>query len=429
LVHGLPCDPLQACKETLAEGTFAGDPDLLLGDYVKGPLEALPLALLDLLTDYRIVRSKFYNGGYGGLVEEYLPKSLAGVDEHLVRARGSGVFRAFRPGSSTRLRRYPYQSAVYGGPAREITVATVIPYSRHVPLRAFLNAVVKHTENKLRELTGFRGRLRGYALEPDVRDTIDGFIAASSLAIVPPPPPPMVVLDVERLRDLARESHQVRVLLGAATAEAPEPEPQPDHAQPEPHDTPAVVRPDGIPDHLLTDLEPVHRILTGLGADEIGLLNVLRAQAWEADAGTVAAAMPGAFVEPLVDRVNALALDELGDILVADEGEAKVVAEDYRDELEYLLEQRDAVVAASPAPEGADDLPEEWAELLAGLAEPHRAALRAILEHQDPTGELARIAAEHVTMPELLVDSINEVAVATIGDVIIEPGSVPPVVE
>ena len=121
------------------------------------------------------------------VVDEYVPKTLERVDRHMVATRGHGIFEAFGPSSATRIRRHPFQSAVYAGPSRELTIASVVPYSKHVPLRAFLNPVVKHTENNLRELTGFRGRLRGYTLEPDVRSVIDQFIIGSSRAVAPAP--------------------------------------------------------------------------------------------------------------------------------------------------------------------------------------------------------------------------------------------------
>jgi len=427
IVNRLPVDPLQTHKDALAQGTFNGDPDLLLGEYVNEGLENLPLVLLDLLTDYRIRKSKFYNSGYDEMTEQYMPRALARVDDHMARSHGAGVFGTFRPSSSVQVRRYPFQSAVYAGPPREITIATVVPYSRHVPLRAFLNPVVKHTENKLRELTGFRGRLRGYALEPAVQTVIDGFIARSSQAIVPPPPPPAVVIDVGRLRHLARESEQVRAMLGATGGETPAPPSVP--AQPEAPGVPSVSRPPGVPDDLLTDLQPVNRVLSNLASDEIQLMDALRMAGWELGDSALSSAVPGVFVEAAVDRVNNLALDELGDMLIASEAEAKIVAEDFRDELEYLLEQRQTAARGAPSGQAGAELPEEWSALLADLAQHQLAALRAMIELEDPTRELARIAMENATMPELLIDSINEAAMEAIGDVIIEPGSAPPVVE
>lgn len=260
-----------------------------------------------------------------------------------------------------------------------------------------------------------------------MQSVIDRFVGESSRAIVPPPPPPTVVIDVERLRQLARESEQVRVMLGATGAELPAPPTGP--ARPTTQEVPSVGRPPCVPDHLLTDLDPVNRILASLTADEIRLMNVLRTSSWELQDSALCGAMPGVFVEPMVDRINNLSLEELGDMLIASEGETKVVAEDFRDELEYLLEQREVAARASPTVTGAADLPQEWGELLVALVEHQLEALRAIIELEDPTGELARIAAENATMPELLIDSINEAAMDTIGDVIVEPGSAPPVVE
>jgi hypothetical protein len=427
LVNKLPVDYLQPHKDALAHGSFVSDPDLLLGGYLVDSLERLPLVLLDLLTDYGIRKSKFYSGGYGEIVEQYMPKSLAKVDDHMKRTRGKGVFETFRPTASSQIRRYPFQSAVYAGPARDVTVATVVPYSKHVPLRTFLNPLVKHVENKLRELTGYRGRLRGYSLESETQAIIDAFIMGASQAIVPPPPPPTVVLDREKLRQLARESEEVRKMLGATGAEVVSLTTE--SAVPTSRQATSIARPDGVPDHLLTDLDPVHRILCGLDAEEIGLLGVFENGGWELDDAALCAAMPGTFLEPLVDRINNISLDELGDILIASDGGFKVVAEDFRDELEYLLAQREAESAAAPRQVVTADLPEDWGEFVAALAAHHLDALHAIVELGDPTAEIARIAMENATMPGLLIDSINEAAMATIGDVIIAPGSVPPVIE
>jgi hypothetical protein len=145
-------------------------------------------------------------------------------------------------------------------------------------------------------------------------------------------------------------------------------------------------------------------------------------------------ALPGALIEFMVDRVNSLSLDILGDLLIVAEGRMKVVAEDFRDELEHLLlAHAGAPVMSSQETEqdrgACDDLPEEWAEFRAALKEHQHQALRAILTMEDPGQELARIADESALMPEFLIDSINELALDTVGDIIIEPGSTPPAIE
>ncbi|WP_421659370.1 tellurite resistance TerB C-terminal domain-containing protein [Leptothermofonsia sp. ETS-13] len=74
-----------------------------------------------------------------------------------------------------------------------------------------------------------------------------------------------------------------------------------------------------------------------------------------------------------------------------------------------------------PAPELADG----WDELIEQLPEYEFQVLRAIVEQNNPAGLIKKIAEDNLTMPEMLIDSINERALETVGDIIIEPGSGP----
>lgn len=71
----------------------------------------------------------------------------------------------------------------------------------------------------------------------------------------------------------------------------------------------------------------------------------------------------------------------------------------------------------------SEKLPNKWNEFVARLNEPELQVLKAIIQQDDPTVEIKKIAEENITMPELLIDAINECALDTIKDLIIEPGS------
>jgi chromosome segregation ATPase len=75
-------------------------------------------------------------------------------------------------------------------------------------------------------------------------------------------------------------------------------------------------------------------------------------------------------------------------------------------------------------------LPKEWTKFIKQLPEYEFLVLQALAEPDNPIKAIKRIAEENLTMPELLIDSINNCAMDTIGDRIIEPGSVstPPVI-
>lgn len=72
------------------------------------------------------------------------------------------------------------------------------------------------------------------------------------------------------------------------------------------------------------------------------------------------------------------------------------------------------------------NLPDEWQQFMEKLPEHNLGILNAIVKQDNASATLKSIAEENLTMPELLINSINELALDTIGDLIIEPGTVPP---
>jgi chromosome segregation ATPase len=80
-------------------------------------------------------------------------------------------------------------------------------------------------------------------------------------------------------------------------------------------------------------------------------------------------------------------------------------------------------------PRGTTPLPAEWQAFAQRLTNTEIAILRAIAEQNNPAALLRQIAAERITMPQLLIDEINELALETIDDLIIEPGDPPTIPE
>lgn len=84
------------------------------------------------------------------------------------------------------------------------------------------------------------------------------------------------------------------------------------------------------------------------------------------------------------------------------------------------------IAAKSPEPAKSEQSSAEsdgWDELIDQLPEYEIQVLRAIVEQSNPAGLIKKIAEDNLTMPEMLIDSINERALETIGDIIVEPGT------
>ncbi|PSB27581.1 tellurite resistance TerB C-terminal domain-containing protein, partial [Chlorogloea sp. CCALA 695] len=90
-----------------------------------------------------------------------------------------------------------------------------------------------------------------------------------------------------------------------------------------------------------------------------------------------------------------------------------------KQEVNQLIEQRKYLISEKPA----DKIPEEWQNFISNISQSEKQVIEAIMQQEDPSAVIKRIAEDNITMPELLIDSINECALDTIGDLLIEPRS------
>ncbi|WP_335137511.1 tellurite resistance TerB C-terminal domain-containing protein [Nostoc sp.] len=76
--------------------------------------------------------------------------------------------------------------------------------------------------------------------------------------------------------------------------------------------------------------------------------------------------------------------------------------------------------------ETSENIPEEWTSFLGNLPGHELQVLKAIVEQDNPNSAIKKIAEANITMPNLLIDSINERANDTIGELIINSDSESP---
>ncbi|MGJ5672349.1 MAG: tellurite resistance TerB C-terminal domain-containing protein [Nostochopsis sp.] len=73
-----------------------------------------------------------------------------------------------------------------------------------------------------------------------------------------------------------------------------------------------------------------------------------------------------------------------------------------------------------------EEFSSEWSSLLNHLSDSEIQVLKAIIEDDNPNAAIKKIAEANITMPNLLIDSINENANNTIGELIIDPNVATP---
>jgi len=83
----------------------------------------------------------------------------------------------------------------------------------------------------------------------------------------------------------------------------------------------------------------------------------------------------------------------------------------------------EAHLAELPKPKSEKEVAPEWLELMTQLTKNQLRILEILAKPENPSAVIKQIAEEDITMPELIIDAINEQALNTVNDLIIEPGS------
>ncbi|MGP0583533.1 TerB N-terminal domain-containing protein [Paenibacillus timonensis] len=314
------------------------------------PLEVSWELLLTLI-DYDVEKSRFYLEQGRKELRNYVPKVVSLVDGYLLRNKGSRILELHKP-MEQRVSRFLFRSAVYDHDLYGRTKpVSILPYSGHPPLRAFLTQLVRLTENKLREQMGYKGKLRGIDLGPEIEQLVDRFLskefdrrkAEEAKARIP-----KVKINTAKLRKLQQESDEVRDML--------------------------------LSEELTLAFAPE---APGLPPER------------------VASPQGKSVVEPLQPTFD------------FERGYEQVPVEVLLPSIEELRETigtKEEVVAS---------LPEEWQELFASLTAPQAQMLAALFQGQS-AAERQIIAEQAGSMPELLVDEINEYAMERIGDLLVD---------
>ncbi|MGZ9587280.1 TerB N-terminal domain-containing protein [Paenibacillus marinisediminis] len=324
----------------------------------------LSIDTVDLLADYNVMGSKFYAQGGRADLEKYIPKVIALVDRYIVKKYDMRLVEMFHPGEVERRERYLFRGALYDASqfGRSVTIG-VIALSHYAPLRAMITQLVRLTENTLRRLRGFKGQLRGIKVEDGINTLVVRYLERelghgddASEQAVP-----SVSIDAEKLAKLKRDSDRVRELL---TVE--EEMPVTDQVQER-----GRIRPGELEHVTVGGHEPKQP----QGQDQ------------SEDQGLV----------------RELELDEGPELTQRDEMIQERQDETYTGEQAWNSEEMDA----------------EWVELAEMLEPMHRRVLAALYEGAG-SQRLMQLAAEYGSMPELIVEEINNAAMDTIGDLLID---------
>jgi len=422
------------------------------------------------LAEFSPKRSKFRKMYEKQDLNAAYKKGLQAVDEFLMHSQRTSLFSLNTPSTTRLIQRIPFAGAHHDYDSKPITIAEIRPWLGQQKLRKQLKSIIKQTENILRDQQQFGTKLLGIDLPAT-------WVEAIQQAFVVMPEKRTVTVDFAKVAELQRATEETRKRLtipeeeyeqlvisldrpvaDRSSAAIPSPSlPE----QPHPiHDVPYLQRPTNTPSHLLTDLVEISAIMGDAKSQEAALLIFFYEHKWEVPQPILSQRQTGQFFNVTVDHINERAIEQLGDALIFEDGNSWIVAEDYRDEISYILDhpayqtlyrtqdddQSDSGLSlpngvAQPAvphravPQPAPDvgagleLPSEWMTLTETLQSEQKAVILSLLQKEDVSRHLDALARAQHTTANQLIDQVNEVSLEIIGDIIIATNDDVPTIE
>ena len=170
---------------------------------------------------------------------------------------------------------------------------------------------------------------------------------------------------------------------------------------------------------LLTDLDAVKEIFVSMPPYCRMLIDEMRSKSWEMEYNSS--------VQASIEKINELSGMQLACSIVVVEGNTLILEDDYRDEFNYIYEHLSEI----EIPESSEEkdtiskfdltaLSDEMKQLLETLSPTQEEILHIILSQENMSQRIEEIANAEMSMPEILIDEINDIATQYIGDILID---------
>lgn len=371
--------------------------DILIDAHsTEKPLK-LSFALIDALCDYSLVNSKFYKEGHQLLMNEAIPRVVALADAMLIKNKGKGILEIYGPKRTIQQSYYAFQSANCINANKRINVS-VKGYTSSQKLRSYINELVRYAENVLRELYGSRGRLRGVEIDAETAKMVKSFLIkeySPKKTTTEVPQKAEVKLDFTSINELRNQSDAVRDALEVSDDSAKQKE-------------------------LLTDIDVINTIFGLIPTYCRPLIDELHSNTWEIKYDSSN--------QPTIDKVNEISLKYLACAILVVEGNHLLLEDDYRDEFEYICNHLDEFECGDNSEAKSDDcskfnvdvLTDELKQLIETLSPIQQEIVYVILNKDNISSQLEEIANAELSMPEMLIDEINDISSQIIGDILID---------
>lgn len=289
--------------------------------------------LITFCSNYNYTSSKFCVGDNAALYAAHIPQAVDRLADKLLICRDGRISSGGRIESCSSVRD-AFSGGLCTNPIRLRLEVTYSSFARSYELRFIISDSVKYAENKLRAYLGVKSRLTTHALTPEAKRCIDEYFEQHLPRDREAEPPeyeklydaPVTSLSPENAAEIEQSSWETTErLIDAFGAEQTEQ---------------AVEVPERLWNSELSeaDLQVTPPTCTSDGGDLCSALDGYMEFIGLLDRGETVAARTmaserGEMIELMVDSINEIAINILGDVILEDTENGYAVIPEYRKEL------------------------------------------------------------------------------------------------
>ena len=285
--------------------------------------------MLTFCSNYSYKDSKFYKSDTSELYDKHIPGALNAVFEYM---RSNEENNCFFKTENSRVMRDAFSGALCSFAIRKKLEIEYISLLRSYDLRFLVTDAIKYSENKLRAAIGIKSRLTVHSLTASIRECIDKYFA-DALPVSKKTEnddaeyerfydAPRTQLSPEHAALIEQTSWETTERLTSAFEHEAEQMPQ----VPETVSF-TVTEPVAVPDVTVGAGGSLAEAL----ADYMEFLRLADACNFEGQRRYAAA--HGQMIDLIIDKINEIAVETFGDVILEEGDEGYVIIEDYRKEI------------------------------------------------------------------------------------------------
>ena len=374
---------------------------------VKREKQLLELSFNEIIQmiDYDIRESRFFrlnNFEYAEMIKEIIPKVVLFVDKQLKNSEGKGILEKYGPKRKKNIKRKCFKGLEWLLEQDEFILIEQYTFHTVKEWRMVLTFIVKYVENILRSKANINGRVKvsnDYASIGIIVDSYFDGLNSSNEDCLKKNVNSIMQADVTLLNNKCEKRKRGCVKLDSAKI------------------SDIRKQSDAVRDALEVERECVETIITDKQAENfvetlsdelITFLINIRGLGWKIAAQSSE--------KNKAHQLNKLAEMEFAQTCIYEAQGNLYVFEMWQDVLDKYLE-------GYIGKELQDNKGDSLGAVIFNLSKSQKEVLRIILREENIEEKIARIADEEFSLPEILIDEINSIAVSIFKDIIINTQS------